>query len=118
MKYLQDNDDFDSRLNELSLYVINENENIPIIVTDKQRNLIQSKNIDSSFQLLRLAEKIRTTIESFKFEEVGYKTISLGISTFEDNDTIESLIKKADIALYQAKNSGRNRYKIYKKEEE
>jgi hypothetical protein len=27
------------------LSVINENENIPIIVTDKQRNLIQSKNI-------------------------------------------------------------------------
>ncbi len=63
---------------------------------------------------LRLAEKIRTTIESFKFEEVGYKTISLGISTFEDNDTVESLIKKADIALYQAKNSGRNKSVVFK----
>lgn len=63
---------------------------------------------------LRLAEKIRTTIESFKFEEVGYKTISLGISTFEDNDTVESLIKKADTALYQAKNSGRNKSVVFK----
>lgn len=63
---------------------------------------------------LRLAEKIRIAIESFKFEEVGYKTISLGISTFQDNDTVESLIKKADTALYQAKNSGRNKSVIFK----
>ncbi|MDD2895918.1 MAG: diguanylate cyclase [Aliarcobacter sp.] len=63
---------------------------------------------------LRLAEKIRIAIESFKFEEVGYKTISLGISTFEDNDTVESLIKKADTALYEAKNSGRNKSVIFK----
>lgn len=67
--------------------------------------------IESAF---KLAEKIRISIENFKFEEVGYKTISLGISTFEDNDTIESLIKKADTALYQAKNSGRNKSVIFK----
>ncbi|MDD2896622.1 MAG: diguanylate cyclase [Aliarcobacter sp.] len=61
-----------------------------------------------------LAEKIRIAIESFSFEEVGNKTISLGIASFEDNDTVESLIKKADTALYQAKNSGRNKSVLYK----
>ena len=64
MKYLQDNDDFDSRLNELSLYVINENENIPIIVTDKQRNLIQSKNI--SEKILKNPEKLKRKINEME----------------------------------------------------
>lgn len=61
-----------------------------------------------------LAEKIRIAIENFHFAQVGYKTISLGISSFKDNDDVESLIKKADIALYQAKNNGRNKVIVYK----
>lgn len=58
---------------------------------------------------LVLAEKIRASVENFNFDQIGTKTISLGISSFEENDTEEDLIKKADIALYQAKNSGRNK---------
>jgi two-component sensor histidine kinase len=60
MKYLQDSGNFDSRLNELSLYVINENENIPIIRTDKNRNLIDSKNI--SEDILKNPEKLKRKI--------------------------------------------------------
>lgn len=41
-------------------------------------------------------------------------TTSLGISVFPDNGSdFDSLVKKADIALYNAKNSGRNKYKFY-----
>lgn len=64
MKYLQDNEDFDSRLNELSLYVINENENIPIIVTDKKKNLIQSKNITQD--ILENPEKLKQKISEME----------------------------------------------------
>lgn len=64
MKYLQDNEDFDSRLNELSLYVINENENIPIIVTDKKKNLIQSKNIAEN--ILKNPEKLKQKINEME----------------------------------------------------
>ncbi len=64
MKYLQDNEDFDSRLNELSLYVINENENIPIIVTDKKKNLIQSKNITK--YILENPEKLKRKINEME----------------------------------------------------
>ena len=64
MKYLQDNEDFDSRLNELSLYVINENENIPIIVTDKNKNLIQSKNIADD--ILKNPEKLKQKISEME----------------------------------------------------
>jgi diguanylate cyclase len=36
-------------------------------------------------------------------------TISCGISQFLDNDTPEHIFERADQALYQAKNDGRNR---------
>lgn len=64
MKYLQDSGEFDSRLNELSLYVINENENIPIIRTDKKRNVIDSKNI--SEEILKNPEKLKQKISEME----------------------------------------------------
>lgn len=64
MKYLQDSGSFDSRLNELSLYVINENENIPIIRTDKKRNLIDSKNI--SEEILKNPQKLKQKISEME----------------------------------------------------
>jgi diguanylate cyclase (GGDEF)-like protein/PAS domain S-box-containing protein len=66
---------------------------------------------DSAFIL---AEKLRKEIENFRFEKVGYKTISLGISSLKKDDNIELLFKKADEALYEAKKSGRNKSIIYR----
>lgn len=41
-------------------------------------------------------------------------TISIGISIYPDNGKdIDTLFKNADIALYKAKNSGRNKYKFF-----
>lgn len=40
--------------------------------------------------------------------------VSIGISLYpSDSDNVESLMKDADIAMYQAKNSGRNNYQFY-----
>ena len=61
-----------------------------------------------------LAEKLRKIIENYNFDKIGTKTISLGISSYEKNDDINSLFKKADDALYCAKKEGRNRTIIYK----
>lgn len=59
VKYLQDNN-VDSRLNDLSLNVIDENKDIPIIITDKNRSLIESKNIDE--EILNNPEKLKQKI--------------------------------------------------------
>ena len=67
-----------------------------------------------------LGERVRKKIESEKFfkEEVqpgGKVTISIGSSTFPDDaKNFSDLVEKADKALYQAKNSGRNQIKLFK----
>jgi diguanylate cyclase (GGDEF)-like protein/PAS domain S-box-containing protein len=55
------------------------------------------------------AEKLRLEIEAFDFSPAGRITCSFGVAAFEKNDTIDSFIKKVDIALYRAKAAGRNR---------
>jgi diguanylate cyclase len=57
------------------------------------------------------AENLRIAVESAKFNLGGKKlgiTISIGVAGVQDADTIESLIKNADTALYRAKEFGRN----------
>ena len=64
-----------------------------------------------------VAERLRCAIASKPFKiptEEGEKdlhiTISIGLASFENrNDTLEVLLKRADDALYQAKQQGRNR---------
>lgn len=60
-----------------------------------------------------IAEKIREKMEANKFKVADgtlKKTISLGISEFPlDAESLWHCIKFADVALYEAKNSGRNR---------
>jgi|GEM_PF-1456537 len=56
-----------------------------------------------------LAERIRTQIESNRSVNGLSVTVSCGISEYTVLDTIESIIKRADTALYNAKENGRNR---------
>ncbi len=57
-----------------------------------------------------IADRIRTSIESSDSGTPKNITISAGIATFpKDSSTKENLIKKADQALYKAKELGRNK---------
>ncbi len=56
-----------------------------------------------------IAERLREAVVSYDFKEVGSVTISLGVVEYQENRTIDELVNLADIALYEAKNSGRNR---------
>ena len=61
------------------------------------------------------AEKIRRFVEEYPFhgqetQPSGNVTISIGVSTFpDDGSDAPSIVNQADKAMYQAKNSGRNR---------
>ncbi|SDU45632.1 GGDEF domain-containing protein [Desulfobacula phenolica] len=54
--------------------------------------------------LLKMNWKIKDTGKS-----IGQITISLGISLYQEGESIEAVIKRADDALYHAKNNGRNK---------
>jgi diguanylate cyclase (GGDEF)-like protein len=55
------------------------------------------------------AEQIRQAIESTEFEAVKKITCSFGVTTIQPLDTILTATKRADNALYAAKQKGRNR---------
>jgi len=57
---------------------------------------------------LRLAEHIRVAVESFNFNIIKKQTCSFGVSSYHENDTQETMIERADNALYCAKENGRN----------
>lgn len=56
-----------------------------------------------------VAEKLRHVIAVHEFSVVGHKTASFGLAQFRAGDNVKSVLARADLALYQAKNSGRNR---------
>lgn len=60
-----------------------------------------------------VAEKLRAETQKHNFDKVGSKTISLGVAEFIRGDTPDDLVKKADTALYKAKEEGRNRVVKY-----
>jgi two-component system cell cycle response regulator len=62
-----------------------------------------------------MAERMRKTVENHMFKishATGTinKTVSIGVSNLNfSGDTVANLVKRADVALYEAKNSGRNK---------
>ncbi len=60
-------------------------------------------------EVISLAEDLRQKIANHNFNTVGMKTASFGVTIAQESDTIDTIIKRADKALYQAKGNGRNR---------
>ncbi|WP_413699620.1 diguanylate cyclase [Psychromonas sp. KJ10-10] len=55
-----------------------------------------------------IADKLRIKIEQYDFTTVKNITASFGVAYYKEGDSIKSLIKRADDALYQVKQNGRN----------
>lgn len=76
--------------------LIPQNENISAKVADRFRNVISNNVI--------------------VFNDIDIKvTVTIGVSGFKKNDSINDLFERADAALYEGKNSGKNKVVIYKK---
>jgi diguanylate cyclase (GGDEF)-like protein len=58
-------------------------------------------------------ERLRATVEAYRFPQVGRVTISLGYSQIKREDGPTSCVERADAALYYAKNHGRNNIRNY-----
>ncbi|MEX2474731.1 diguanylate cyclase [Marinobacter sp.] len=57
---------------------------------------------------LPVADRLRSSIESYRFSVPEKITISVGVAAFRPGDTPHEIIQRADAALYSAKESGRN----------
>ncbi len=70
---------------------------------------------------LLVAERIRQDFKRSKVKvnslEIG-TTVSIGIASYKEGDDIETIIKKADEALYQAKRTGKDKVVIYREEDQ
>jgi len=60
----------------------------------------------------KLACKIKLVIENHNFK-IGKITASFGVTQYEEGDTPNSIIHRADEALYQAKKKGKNQVVVF-----
>jgi diguanylate cyclase len=63
---------------------------------------------------MMLAESIRAIIEAQRIlsddaDEPLRVTVSMGVSRYRSGESIDAFIERADLALYESKNAGRNR---------
>ncbi|WP_171036765.1 GGDEF domain-containing protein [Pseudoalteromonas ruthenica] len=63
---------------------------------------------DNKDQAMQVLERLRATVADFIFPQVKRLTISTGFCAFDDTSMVPELVHKADLALYNAKNNGRN----------
>ena len=68
--------------------------------------ILPVKSIEEAF---KVAEKLRKKIEEHKFPKVKKVTISAGVTMYRKSDTLKSIIRRVDTALYMAKKSGKNK---------
>ncbi|MFL0804113.1 MAG: GGDEF domain-containing protein [Agarilytica sp.] len=71
--------------------------------------LLPNTDLDTA---LIFAERIRSALEKHEQKLVPRVTASIGVTVFQDGDSIKSLRLRADTAVYKAKRNGKNRIEV------
>lgn len=58
------------------------------------------------------AAKLHNYIQSYDFPEIGKMTASFGVAQCKESESIKSLFVRIDMALYRAKENGKNRVEV------
>ena len=66
----------------------------------------------SVHEAVLVSNKLRTIIFQNEHKIAGHISASFGVSDYREGDTIKSIFKRCDEALYMAKSNGRNRVEV------
>jgi diguanylate cyclase (GGDEF)-like protein len=70
--------------------------------------------IDDLEKALSRIEAIRSQVDRHEFDTVGHLTASFGVAWHESKDDVDTMLQRADKALYKAKESGKNKVVLKK----
>lgn len=98
----------DQVLIQISHAIIKALRNIDIICRWGGEEFIMLLPTASLKNAQELANKLRISIEELELDIVGRITVSIGVASVKEGDTMQDVVERADSALYLAKDSGRN----------
>lgn len=73
--------------------------------------LLQGTNMENAMEKV---EKLRLLIDTSSFQHIGHMTASFGMTERYEDDDIHTILQRADKALYEAKNDGKNCVRLKK----
>lgn len=81
-----------------------------VLLTD-----LSSDETRAAYQAKVIVEKLLTTLSNpYKFDDFEFRcTASIGISIFGKNESSSDVVGHADLAMYQAKKLGKNRFQFF-----
>ena len=67
----------------------------------------------TSESAVSVLESFRRSLESYEFPQIGCKTVSIGVANIAHGESVDTVINRADKALYYVKRHGRNQVCCY-----